>query len=329
MKTLSISIAAYNIERFIDNTLRNLCEDDIIDDLEIIIVNDGSKDNTLVRANMYKEKYPDSIRIINKDNGGYGSTINASLMVATGKYFKLLDGDDWYDYGSLKKIITFLKDSDVDLVVTPHVQVIDETGEKEIIRPFSHELENQKMTYKDYPIGQRICMHQACFKTRVIQNRGITITENCFYTDVEYLLKCMSKCDTIIYVEYPLYMYRIGLNEQSMSVEGMKKHYKDGVKSYKELIRFKNEDVHNQEFEAYLQDAMISLGRYYLNIFFILDISKKQEYIDFDKYIRKNASDIYDAMASRKLSFMRKTHNIFYSLMCLYARRKVKSAIRL
>ena len=329
MKTLSVSIAAYNIEKFIDNTLENLCMKDVIDDLEIIIVNDGSKDNTLSVVKEYQDKYPNSIRVIDKENGGYGSTINASMAVAQGKYYKLLDGDDWYDYENLKKLLSFLKSSDIDLIVTPHIQVVDETGEKIETKPFGDELLNKKISYKDYPIGQRICMHQACFKTSAIQNKDIKISEHCFYTDVEYLLKCMSKCDTIEYVDYPVYMYRIGLDEQSMSVEGMRKHYKDAVTSYKELMRFRNEDVNEGYFNSYLDDAMISLGRYYLNMFFILDKDKKQEYIDFDKSIKDNASDIYDKTASRTINTMRKTNNRFYGLMCLYVKRKTKKAIRL
>lgn len=329
MKTLSVSIAAYNIEKYIDNTLKNLCKQDVIDDLEIIIVNDGSKDNTITIAREYQRKYPDSVKVIDKENGGYGSTINASLPVAEGKYYKLLDGDDWYDYDNLKKLLTFLKSSNIDLVVTPHIQVIDETGEEIETKPFNDEYLNKQISYKTYPIGQRICMHQACFKTSTIQSENIKISEHCFYTDVEYLLKCMSKCDTIEYVDYPVYMYRIGLDEQSMSVEGMKKHYKDATTSYKELIRFRNEDVKNGIFNAYLDDAMISLGRYYLNMFFILGKEQKQEYLKFDEFIKTNANDLYDKTESRTIKLMRKTNNRFYSLMCKYVQRKTRNAIRL
>ncbi len=329
MKTLSISIAAYNIEGYIYNTLENLCKEDVIDDLEIIIVNDGSIDNTLSIAKKYQKKYPNSVKVISKENGGYGSTINASLPIATGKYYKLLDGDDWYDYDNLKKMINFLKNNEIDLIISPHIQVVDETGEEKLIKPLDNELLNKRISYKEYPFGKRICMHQACFRTSAIQGKNIKISEHCFYTDVEYLLKCMSKCDSIVYVNIPLYMYRIGLDEQSMSVEGMKKHYKDAIKSYKELIRFRNKDVYKGDFGLYLDDAMISLGRYYLNMFFILDKEKKSEYIEFDSYIKKYASDIYDKTKSRTLTLMRKTHNLFYGLMCFYAKRKVKNSIRL
>lgn len=329
MKTLSVSIAAYNIEKFINNTLNNLCKEDVVGDLEIIIVNDGSKDNTLAIANEYQKKYPESIRVIDKENGGYGSTINASLSVATGKYYKLLDGDDWYDYENLKYLMAYLKKTEADLVITPHVLVVDETKEEEVVEPIDKGLINKVFTYKEYPINNRICMHQACFKTSSIQHRGIKISEHCFYTDVEYLLKCMSKCDTIVYVDYPVYMYRIGLDEQSMSVEGIKKHYRDAVKSYKELIRFRYEDQDNREYDEYFTESMISLGRYYLNMFFILGKDKKQEYLEFDEFIKTNSSDLYDKTESRTLKIMRKTNNRFYGLMCKYVQRKTRNAIRL
>ena len=97
-KLLSISIAAYNVEQYLVKTLQSLILDaEHMKVLEVIIVNDGSKDNTSQIGQEYVLKYPDTFKLINQENGGYGSTINTSLAVARGKYYKLLDGDDWYD----------------------------------------------------------------------------------------------------------------------------------------------------------------------------------------------------------------------------------------
>ena len=96
-KTLTVSIASYNVEKFLRETLDSLCSPDIIEDIEVIIVNDGSKDSTVSIAREYVKKYPESFILIDKENGGYGSTINSSLSIANGKYFRILDGDDWVD----------------------------------------------------------------------------------------------------------------------------------------------------------------------------------------------------------------------------------------
>ena len=96
-KILTISIAAYNAEKDIARCLDSLIATGIIEKLDVVIVNDGSVDQTAEIANSYVKKYVNSIRLINKQNGGHGSTINASIKVAKGKYYKILDSDDWVE----------------------------------------------------------------------------------------------------------------------------------------------------------------------------------------------------------------------------------------
>ena len=129
-KIVSISIAAYNVENFLDETLSSLFCPDVLDDIEVFIVNDGSKDATADIARKYVEKCPTSFFLIDKNNGGYGSTINASVLKATGKYFRLLDGDDWFDKTELIKYISALKKTDSDLVITDFVKRIQTTKEE-------------------------------------------------------------------------------------------------------------------------------------------------------------------------------------------------------
>ena len=96
-KILTISVAAYNVEEYIRQTLDSLTDERVIGNLEIFVVDDGGKDSTLDIAKEYANIYPESVFPIHKENGGYGSTVNYSLAHAHGKYFKLLDGDDWFD----------------------------------------------------------------------------------------------------------------------------------------------------------------------------------------------------------------------------------------
>ena len=114
-KILSVSIASYNVEKFIRKALDSCCIPEIMDRLEVLVVNDGSTDSTLEIAREYETKYPDTFRVIDKKNGGYGSTVNASIKAATGKYFRLLDGDDWFDRDGLVKFIGELSAAEEDM----------------------------------------------------------------------------------------------------------------------------------------------------------------------------------------------------------------------
>lgn len=108
-KILTIVIPAYNVENYIEKTIESLIIPEILDDIEILIINDGSLDTTEQKALVYEEKYPDSIRIISKNNGGHGSAINCGIQNATGKYVKILDGDDWVDKIGIQKLVEKLK----------------------------------------------------------------------------------------------------------------------------------------------------------------------------------------------------------------------------
>ena len=111
-KILSLSIAAYNAEKDIVNCLDSLIRSNVLEKLDIIVVNDGSKDHTAEVVQKYVERYRDSIRLVNKKNGGHGSTINTSIKYACGKYYKILDADDWVNSENLNRLVAFLEKTD-------------------------------------------------------------------------------------------------------------------------------------------------------------------------------------------------------------------------
>lgn len=210
-KILSISVAAYNVEKYLDKLFEMLSiSDELNNDIEIIIVNDGSKDNTLKIAKEYKNRYPNSVVIVDKENGGYGSTINASIKIATGKYYKILDGDDWFDKDNLEDFIHFLKASNEDLIISPYTCYYEEINRTEIIDGHNEgELDKKS-----------IAMHEITIKTNLYKNKGAMITENCFYTDTEYALSAMLISNSFIKYPNPVYCYRLGREGQSVSRGG-------------------------------------------------------------------------------------------------------------
>lgn len=231
-KILSISIAAYNVASCIMETLDTLITDkEILNKIQVIIVNDGSRDKTLEIATEYCTKYPDSFFLINKQNGGYGSTINTALKVATGKYFRLLDGDDWYFTENLKSYIDFLEQTDADLVLTPYVEYYENNGTEKL-------WDRQHLeSLKEYTVEEiksseltDIKMHELATKTSMMKEHGIEITEHCFYTDTEYAFLNFFYAKTIVKFDRPIYKYRIGRAGQSVSIEGRLKHSEDAGK---------------------------------------------------------------------------------------------------
>ena len=120
MKILTVIVPVYNTEKYIKRCLDSLDNKEINDKLEVLVVSDGSKDNAINIAKEYSKRLPDTFKIIEKENGGHGSTINKGLELATGKYFRVLDSDDWVDNVNFVEFVKRLEDQDADLVVTDY-----------------------------------------------------------------------------------------------------------------------------------------------------------------------------------------------------------------
>ena len=232
-KVLSVSIAAYNVEKTLREALFPFTLEKVVDLVDVMIVNDGSNDRTVEIASEYVDKYPDTFRLINKENGGWGSTLNVGIKNARGKYFKQLDGDDYYSLENLYEFLLFLNEADADMVHSPFVTFSDGSG---ILREYGV----YEGTYDKFPLNRKVllsecegfvpAMHSTAILTKVLQSSDIFITEKCFYTDVEFVLKSLNNCETIIFFEKPVYYYRLARNGQSMSQAGVRKHYEDHQK---------------------------------------------------------------------------------------------------
>ena len=114
MKYISFAIPCYNSEEYMEKAIESILKGG--EDVEILIVNDGSKDSTPEIARKYVKEYPQTVRLIDKENGGHGSGVNKGLELATGLYYKVVDSDDWVDEESLKKVISKLKELNNPLI---------------------------------------------------------------------------------------------------------------------------------------------------------------------------------------------------------------------
>ena len=130
MKFISFVIPSYNSERFLDKCITSFLREDVLDEIEVIIVNDGSRDATEAIAKEYAARYPDTIRLISQENRGHGGALNAGFAAAEGRYIKPIDADDWVDTDSLPEFVRQLKTVDSDVVLTHHYTMDISTGEQ-------------------------------------------------------------------------------------------------------------------------------------------------------------------------------------------------------
>ena len=291
-KILSISIAAYNVEKYIEQALESIIQSGVIDDIEVFVVDDGGTDKTYQIAQQYQEKYPESIFAVHKTNGGYGSTVNYSISTAHGKYFKLLDGDDWFDSKGLSALVQKLKSIDSDLVITKYYKGYDKDHLVE--ENYFATTPDRQMEIGDFNPPKSIGMWPMTLKTEVLRKSNVILPEHRLYTDQFYSTIPLSLVETVMYLDINVYCYRTDRNGQSTSKEVRIKHYDDTINNFEAILEFYN-GLGNCPSKKLILQRVVAYYRGAINVLLLLPKSQEnlQKIIDIEKKMKSNNSIIY------------------------------------
>lgn len=212
-KILSLIIPTYNMEKYLNKCLDSLIVDNM-DLVEVLVINDGSKDRSSEIAHEYEKKYPNTFRVIDKENGNYGSCINRGLKEATGKYIKVLDADDYFDSGTLMLVLQRLTSVDTDAVLTNFNIVKDNK-----IEPCCLSYDDECVVDANYAIVKYFGMHNVIYKHSLLKEMSYTQTEGISYTDQEWIFYPMLKARTVKFFDLYLYQYVLGREGQTMNLK--------------------------------------------------------------------------------------------------------------
>lgn len=227
MKYISFAIPCYNSQNYMEHAIKSILKGG--EDVEIIIVNDGSTDKTAKIAKKYEEKYPTIVKAVNKENGGHGDAVNAGLSRATGKYFKVVDSDDWVDKDSLMKIIAAAKrfvdtGEEIDMIISNYVYEKEGVEHKKVVH-YRNALPVEKaFTWNDvkfFRIGQYILMHSVCYRTEMLRLCQLELPKHTFYVDNIYVYYPLPSVRTMYYIDTDFYRYYIGREDQSVNEKVM------------------------------------------------------------------------------------------------------------
>ena len=212
-KILTVVVPTYNVEKYIEECLESMAGEAVRNDLEVLIVNDGSTDRSAELAGQFARRYPETFRVIHKENGGHGSTINRGIKEASGTYFKVVDSDDRLVPETLEKLIGWLKEEHSDIVATNHCWFDNSTAreKEEFVHPFEDVVYGKEYQFSDITKRFIIKMHGMTIRTKILKEHMPPIDEHCFYVDMEYILFPMPYVKTITFYQDVVYMYRIGL----------------------------------------------------------------------------------------------------------------------
>lgn len=222
MKYISFVVPCYNSEEYMEKCIKSLLIGK--DDVEIIIIDDGSKDNTGKIADKYQKKYPNIVKAIHQENGGHGEGINVGLKHATGKYFKVVDSDDWLDEDAYKKLLKEIKHIDTDLVVCNYVYTYTDGRSDQVISFANVYDEGRVLTWDDihkFSQTQYPSLHSMMYKKSVLDKSNIDLPKHVFYEDNLFIYLPLVNTKTIYYLDLDLYRYYIGRADQSVQESQM------------------------------------------------------------------------------------------------------------
>ena len=225
MKLLSIAIPSYNSQDYLAHAVESLLPGG--DEVEILIVNDGSKDRTAEIADEYEAKYPGIVRAIHKENGGHGDAVMEGLRHATGLYFKVVDSDDWVDADAYPRVLDTLRayvDEPLDMLISNYIY--DKAGAlHHHVMSYHHALPEKRVfsweETRRFRKGQYILMHSVIYRTQLLRDCGLRLPKHTFYVDDLYVYVPLKDVRRILYLNVDFYHYFIGREDQSVQEQVM------------------------------------------------------------------------------------------------------------
>lgn len=220
---ITYTVPCYNSAEYMDHCISSLLTGS--DDIEIIIVNDGSSDDTAAKADDWASKHPGIIKVIHQENKGHGGAVMAGLRAASGVYHRVVDSDDWLDRDAANLLLSKLRrfvasGSPVDLVITNYVYEHTTTGTQKVIRYRGMMPQNRVFTWNElgwFGPGQNIIMHAATYRTQILRDSGVDMPLHTFYVDNVYVYTPLPLVQTLYYLPVDLYRYFIGRDDQSVN----------------------------------------------------------------------------------------------------------------
>mgnify|MGYP001034464607 CR=1 FL=1 len=248
MKLLTFAIPCYNSQDYMEH-----CIDSILpggDDVEILIIDDGSKDRTAEIADAYEAKYPGIVRAIHQENGGHGEAVNAGIRNATGLFFKVVDSDDWVDEEAYKQILKKLKEfaggpTTLDMMLANYVYEKEGAHHKRVMRQTGFP-QDRVFTWSDirhFHKGHYILMHSVIYRTELLRACGLELPKHTFYVDNIFVFNPLPYVKTMYYLDVNFYRYYIGRADQSVNEKVMIGRIDQQIKVNKLMVDYYVEEM--------------------------------------------------------------------------------------
>lgn len=226
MKLLTFAIPCYNSQDYMEHCIESILPGG--EDVEILIIDDGSTDRTAEIADDYAMRYPSIVRAFHQENGGHGEAVNTGIKNAAGLYFKVVDSDDWIDPEAYQKVLETLRElagskTTLDMLLSNYVYEKEGTKHKRVMRQTGFP-KDELFTWSDvrhFYKGHYILMHSVIYRTKLLRECELKLPKHTFYVDNIYVYKPLQYVRTMYYLDVDFYRYYIGREDQSVNEKVM------------------------------------------------------------------------------------------------------------
>lgn len=322
---LTILVPTYNIENYLADCLDSFAACIGTYAFEVLVVDDGSTDGSAKLAQKYVDRYPSVFRLIRKENGGHGSTINCGLREAKGRYVKVVDGDDWVEKQGFLNLLEVLSTSGSDIVASPYSWVHYETKQKKLDKAsvWNGEFERE-YAFEEVADQVFIKMHSLTYRTKLLRECGLHLDEHCFYVDLEYDILPIASVRTITFVSENVYMYRIGMSGQSMSLKNMQKNRRQYVRVLRRLFSY-YEGCRKGTISCppanlrYIENALALAYASYFKILLSFPLNRKigKHMTKIEEWLNIRYPEVYKRISNPAVLILRKSHYLLYPAACM------------
>ena len=239
MKYITFTVPCYNSQEYMRHCIDNLVAAG--DEVEVIIVNDGSKDDTGKIADEYQNKYPTIVKAIQKENGGHGSGVMAGIRNAEGMFFKVVDSDDWVETKDVLDLLNLIKkheaeNANIDLYITNYVYEHAADNSQYVMHYRKCLPAEQIIAWEDMKrvkLETVFLMHSLLYRTAKLRESKMELPNHTFYVDDIYAYQPLPFMKKIFYHDIDLYHYFIGRADQSVNYGTMCKRYEQQMRVFK------------------------------------------------------------------------------------------------
>jgi len=315
VKTITFAIPCYNSAEYMDKCIESILSfDDGRGDIEILIVDDGStKDNTAEKADEWHDRYPETVYAIHKQNGGHGSAVNAGLAVARGRYYKVVDSDDWLDTAAMNEIMPYLRAQSeladaCDLVIGNYVYEKVYEGTRTAIN-YKHVFpEGREITWDEighFKQSQYLLMHSVIYRTELLRDIHLLLPEHCFYVDNIFVYVPLPAVQSIRYFNVDMYHYFIGREGQSVNEETMMKRIDQQLRITRVMIDAVDPltEVPQRKLQKYMFNylsMMMCICSVFLRM--INTDESEQKRVDIWGYLKEKRPELYPHIRNNALN---------------------------